>query len=118
MKNTTDIIKRQILEFESEALQKFFKENILESFEEIEKYLEQRINIIEKRVEEMPQVKTVVNDSIKKSVRYRLRWGDTLWDISETFYKNPWKYKKIARYNGIKNPNRIIAGRYITIPAK
>lgn len=52
MKDTTDIIKRQILEFESEALQKFFKENILESFEEIEKYLEQRINIIEKRVEE------------------------------------------------------------------
>lgn len=52
MKDTTDIIKRQILEFESEVLQKFFKENILESFEEIEKYLEQRINIIEKKVEE------------------------------------------------------------------
>lgn len=52
MKDTTDIIKRQILEFESEALQKFFKENILESFEEIEKYLEQRVNIIEKKVEE------------------------------------------------------------------
>lgn len=52
MKDTTEIIKRQILEFESEALQKFFKENILESFEEIEKYLEQRINIIEKKVEE------------------------------------------------------------------
>ena len=33
MKDTTDIIKRQILEFESEALQKFFKENILENFE-------------------------------------------------------------------------------------
>lgn len=52
MKDTTDIIKRQILEFESEVLQKFFKENILENFEEIEKYLEQRINIIEKKVEE------------------------------------------------------------------
>lgn len=52
MKDTTDIIKRQILEFESEALQKFFKENILENFEEIEKYLEQKINIIEKKVEE------------------------------------------------------------------
>ena len=52
MKDTTDIIKRQILEFESEALQKFFKENILENFEEIENYLEQRINIIEKKVEE------------------------------------------------------------------
>ena len=52
MKDTTDIIKRQILEFENEAQQKFFKENILENFEEIEKYLEQRINIIEKKVEE------------------------------------------------------------------
>ncbi len=51
-------------------------------------------------------------------VKYKLKWGDTLWDLSETFYKTPWAYKKIARYNKIKNPNHIVAGTYIEIPPK
>ena len=63
-------------------------------------------------------VKIVQDGAIKKAVRYRVRWGDTLWDISGNYYKNPWAYKRIARYNKIKNPNKIIAGSYITIPAK
>lgn len=67
---------------------------------------------------EKKDVRSVSSGAIKKSVRYRVRWGDTLWDISETFYKTPWKYKKIARYNGIKNPSKILVGKYITIPAK
>ena len=62
-------------------------------------------------------VKEVKGDAIKRAVSYRLKWWDTLWDLADNFYKNPWKYKKIARYNGIKNPNRIIAGRRIIIPA-
>lgn len=70
--------------------------------------------------EEAPRenVKRLESGAISKEVRYRLRYGDTLWDLAENFYKNPWQYKKIARYNGIKNPSYIIAGRYITIPAK
>ena len=64
------------------------------------------------------EVKIVEDVAMKKAVRYRVRWGDTLWDISGNFYKNPWAYKRIARYNKIKNPNKIIAGTYITIPAK
>lgn len=49
---------------------------------------------------------------------YKIKWGDTLWDIADAYYKNPWRYKKIARYNGIKNPDHIISGRTITIPAQ
>jgi len=52
-----------------------------------------------------------------KDIRYKIRWGDTLWDLSEAYYKNPWKYHKIAKYNHIKNPDYIISGTYITIPA-
>ena len=52
------------------------------------------------------------------SVRYLLQWGDTLWDLAETFYKNPWDYVRIVKYNNIKNPNLIIAGTYIDIPSK
>lgn len=52
-----------------------------------------------------------------QNVQYKIKWGDTLWDISETYYKNPWKYKKIANFNKIKNPDHIISGTVITIPA-
>lgn len=53
-----------------------------------------------------------------KDIKYRIRWGDTLWDISDAYYKNPWQYKKIARYNKIKNPDLIISGTDILIPVE
>jgi hypothetical protein len=49
-------------------------------------------------------------------VAYKLRWGDTLWDISQAFYRTPWRYKYLARYNGIRNPDHIISGRTIRVP--
>jgi nucleoid-associated protein YgaU len=54
----------------------------------------------------------------KEGFRYRIRWGDTLWDISEAFYRNPWQYPRIARFNKIRNPDRIFSGSYIRIPPK
>ena len=52
----------------------------------------------------------------QKAIRYKLRWGDTLWDLSETYYRNPWLYTKIATHNKLKNPDLIISGTYIEIP--
>jgi hypothetical protein len=49
-------------------------------------------------------------------VWHKVRWGDTLWDISILYYRNPWYYGKIARANGIRNPDKIIAGTLIRIP--
>ncbi|MCL2806344.1 MAG: LysM peptidoglycan-binding domain-containing protein [Treponema sp.] len=54
----------------------------------------------------------------REGVNYRIRWGDTLWDISEAFYRDPWLYPRIARHNNIRNPNLIISGRIIRIPPK
>jgi len=54
----------------------------------------------------------------REGVNYRIRWGDTLWDISDAFYRNPWLYPRIARFNNISNPNLIISGRTIRIPPK
>ena len=51
-------------------------------------------------------------------IRYKIKWGDTLWDIADAYYKNPWRYKMLARYNGIRNPNLIISGKYLYIPAE
>jgi hypothetical protein len=49
---------------------------------------------------------------------YKIRWGDTLWDISEAFYRNPWLYPRIAGFNNIGNPNLIISGTTIRIPPR
>jgi hypothetical protein len=54
----------------------------------------------------------------REGVRYTIRWGDTLWDIADAFYRNPWLYPRIARFNNIRNPNRIISGTTIRIPPK
>jgi outer membrane biosynthesis protein TonB len=49
---------------------------------------------------------------------YKIRWGDTLWDIAEAFYRNPWLYPRIARFNNIRNPDLIISGTTIRIPPR
>ena len=54
----------------------------------------------------------------REGVSYTIRWGDTLWDISEAFYRNPWLYPRIAQHNNIRNPNLIISGRTIRIPPR
>ncbi len=51
-----------------------------------------------------------------KSVVYRIKRGDTLWDISSAYYRNPWLYPKIAKANSIPNPDLIFAGTRIVIP--
>jgi hypothetical protein len=49
---------------------------------------------------------------------YKLKWGDTLWELSYTFYHNPWYFGRIARANKIRNPDFIIAGRTIWVPPR
>jgi hypothetical protein len=51
----------------------------------------------------------------KNGVVYQIQWGDTLWDISAAFYRNPWLYPRIARDNRIRNPDLIIAGSNLRI---
>lgn len=77
----------------------------------------EEIVIIEKAEEVIPEQPPVAVEK-PKDITYKIKWGDTLWDISDTYYKNPWRYKYIARFNGIKDPDYIISGTYITIPAE
>ena len=49
-------------------------------------------------------------------VRYEVKWGDTLWDIAQSYYNNPWLYQRIASANKLKNPDYIMAGTIRVIP--
>ena len=51
-------------------------------------------------------------------VWYRIRWGDTLWGISYSFYDSPRDYNQIVKENSIANPDIIFAETEIFIPSK
>ena len=53
-----------------------------------------------------------------EGVPYTIGFGDTLWDISSAFYRNPWLYRQIASFNNINNPNHIIQGQTLLIPPR
>ena len=53
-----------------------------------------------------------------RPVQYNIVWGDTLWDLADAYYRDPWLYTRIATHNRIRNPNLIIAGTRIEIPPK
>jgi nucleoid-associated protein YgaU len=55
-------------------------------------------------------------ESTAAGLWYEIKWGDTLWDISATYYRNPWLYPKIAKENSITNPDLIFAGTKLFIP--
>lgn len=48
-----------------------------------------------------------------RNTYYTIRCGDTLYSIARRFGVNMWE---LARINGIRDPNRIFAGRTIVIP--
>ena len=54
----------------------------------------------------------------REGVPYRVGNGDTLWDIAQAFYRNPWLYPRIATFNNIRNPDRILSGTVIRIPPR
>jgi hypothetical protein len=78
---------------------------------------EDEVVVIEK-AEEVKPLPPPAAETKSKDVSYKIKWGDTLWDIADTYYKNPWRYKKIANYNNIKNPDHIISGTIILIPSE
>jgi hypothetical protein len=54
----------------------------------------------------------------KAGTWYKIRWGDTLWDISIAYYRTPWLYSTIAKANKIRNPDLIISATWIFIPPR
>lgn len=82
------------------------------------KYEAKEDEIVVAPAEEVVPEVPAKDETESKNITYKIKWGDTLWDISKSYYNNPWKYPKIAKYNGIKNPDHIISGTKIIIPAE
>jgi len=93
------------------------KKEVIEEKKDVLESKEEEVVIIEKAEDVKPKAPVVTEEKVK-DITYKIKWGDTLWDISDTYYKNPWRYRYIARYNNIKNPDYIISGTYITIPSE
>ena len=67
-------------------------------------------------------VKTATKKATKPtttSKKYKVKRGDTLWDIAKKYYGKGSQYPKIVKANKgkIKNPNKIQAGWSLVIPA-
>ncbi len=71
--------------------------------------------VVEIQPEPVPEPETLQEQD---QIWYKIRWGDTLWDISASFYRTPWLYGKIAAENNIKNPDLIFADTLLRIPPK
>ncbi|MDR2783025.1 MAG: hypothetical protein LBB48_04170 [Treponema sp.] len=54
----------------------------------------------------------------KNGTTYKVRWGDTLWDITDVFYNNPWLYIRLARYNKLRPYAILLPGVVVRIPPK
>lgn len=90
----------------------------VEEKKEEPKYEAKEDEIVVAPAEEVIPEVPAKTETESKNITYKIKWGDTLWDISKSYYNNPWKYPKIAKYNGIKNPDHIISGTKIVIPAE
>lgn len=64
-------------------------------------------------VKELTQQK----DEASGDVTYTIKAGDTLSDIAQRYFGDPMRYKDIAHYNNISNPDHIEVGQAIRIPS-
>ena len=49
-------------------------------------------------------------------IRYKVKYGDTLWSIARDFCRDPYMYRRIARENNLESPDRLISGTTLIIP--
>lgn len=61
----------------------------------------------------------VVTSAPKETPKtYTVQKGDTLWDIAQKVYGDPYQWKAIAQANKLVNPRLIHAGNVFVLPAR
>ena len=38
----------------------------------------------------VPEIPEPKEEVVPTQVTYRIKWGDTLWDLADSYYQNPW----------------------------
>ena len=71
---------------------------------------------VQAKVNETLNGKTSSNKVESEYTTYKVQRGDTLWSISKKYLGNGARYKELAEYNNIANPNVILPGTIIKIP--
>ena len=110
-KNKEEPIVEEIVET---PVPEIVEEEIIEPEEDLTSAKEDFIVITPEPV--VPEIPEPKEEAVPEDIIYRIKWGDTLWDLADSYYQNPWLYKKIAKANNIKNPDVIISGTDIVIP--
>ncbi len=110
--------KEDVLSLQPKVIEEDIEEPVAELAQEPEpiEAKEDEIVVAPSAKDVIPEPKAEVPKA--KDIRYKIVWGDTLWDISTAYYKTPWKYKWLADYNKIPNPDHIVSGSWILIPAE
>lgn len=67
-------------------------------------------------IPEQPVIVEPDEEGSNSPIKHLVKWGDTLWDIAGSYYKNPWAYPRIVKENNIKNPDYIVSGTILIIP--
>lgn len=60
--------------------------------------------------------KPVAKPKPKPKRTHRVVRGDTLWDLSQKYYRDPTQWRKIASANGVRNPRTLQIGKVLVIP--
>ena len=71
---------------------------------------------VQRRNNSANRSRSVSSSLVKSTQSYRIKSGDTLSAICKKYYGSAGYYSALARYNGIKNPNLIYAGRTLRLP--
>ena len=61
---------------------------------------EEEVVVVEQAEIVVPEQPPVTPEK-PKDINYKIKWGDTLWDIADTYYKNPWR---LQRYFSVLPP--------------
>ena len=76
---------------------------------------------VQRREKEIQKVAPKVNDSSSSSSTvkqrsHKISRGDTLWDLAQKYYGDPYKWRTIASANSSINPSTLPVGKNIIIP--
>jgi nucleoid-associated protein YgaU len=55
-------------------------------------------------------------EAVSLPTEYTVKEGDTLWTISEKFYKSGYNWVDVLKVNNLSNPNYVEEGQVLTIP--